>query len=84
MIKRIAMLVWPCHQHRSRFLDNGHLPRVERQSCLSANDMGGNEAKPGAVDRSKENVGDNKDSKCSFLEEYLYLKIVRIITDSHS
>jgi hypothetical protein len=32
-----------CHQLLSGFLLNGHLPRVSRQSRLSANDNGDNE-----------------------------------------
>ena len=36
----------------SGFLTQGHLPRVSRQSCLSANDKGGNGMIPGAVLRA--------------------------------
>ena len=41
--------MWQCHQLLSGFIANGHLPRVSWQSRLSANDMGDNEVKPGAV-----------------------------------
>ena len=34
-----------------RFLANGHLPQMSRQSRLLANDKGDNEVKPGAVHR---------------------------------
>ena len=47
----ICKLVWRCHQ-LSEFLAKENLPRVLRQSCLSANDKGDNEMKLGAVHRS--------------------------------
>ena len=46
------MLVWRFQQLLSDFLAKGHLPRVSRQSRLSANDKRGNEMIPGAVHRS--------------------------------
>ena len=45
-------LVWRCHHILSRFLANGHLPRVSRQSLLSSNVKGDNKIKSGAVHRS--------------------------------
>ena len=41
-----------CHQLLSGFLAKVHLPRVSRQSRLSANDKRGNEMVPGALHRS--------------------------------
>ena len=41
-----------CHQLLSGFLANGHLPRVSRQTHLSAKDKGDNEMIPGSVQRS--------------------------------
>ena len=46
------MLVWRYYQLLSGFLTKGHLPRVSRQSRLSANDKGDDEKIPGAVYRS--------------------------------
>ena len=45
-------LVCRCHQLLFGFLANVHLPRVSRQSRLSANDKGNNETIPEAVHRS--------------------------------
>ena len=45
-------LVWLCHQHLPGFLAKDYLPRVSRQSSLSAKDNCGNEMKPGAIHRS--------------------------------
>ena len=50
--KNASKLGWRCHQILSGFLANGHLPRVSRQSRLSANDKGDNEIIPGAVHRA--------------------------------
>jgi hypothetical protein len=44
-------LVWGSHQLLSGFLANGNLPRLSRQSRLSANHKGDNEIIPGAVHR---------------------------------
>ena len=41
-----------CHQLLSGFLAKGHLPRVLRQSRLSAKDKGDNELIPGTLHRS--------------------------------
>ena len=41
--QKTLMLVWGCHQLLSEFLAKGHLPRVSRQSRLSANVKGDNE-----------------------------------------
>jgi hypothetical protein len=49
--KKCFMLVLRCHQ-LSRFLANGHLPRVLHQSRLSANDKFDNEVKLGTAHRS--------------------------------
>ena len=48
--KRSFRLVWRCHQLLSEFLLKCHLPRVSRESRLSANDKG-DEIIPGAVNR---------------------------------
>jgi hypothetical protein len=37
-------VMWRCHQLLFRFLANGRLPRVSRQSRLSTNDKGDNGA----------------------------------------
>ena len=50
--KKSFKLVWLCHQLLSRFLANGQLPRVSRQSRISANDKSDNEMIPRAVQRS--------------------------------
>jgi hypothetical protein len=43
--------VWQCHQLLSGFLAKGHLHRVSRQSCLSANDKADDVMITGAVHR---------------------------------
>ena len=43
--------MWRCHQLLSGFLAKGHLPRVSRQSRLSANDKNDNEKTLGTVHR---------------------------------
>jgi hypothetical protein len=45
--KKSFNLVWQCLQLLSRFLAKGHLPRVSRQSRLSANDKGDSDMIPG-------------------------------------
>ena len=49
LLPKSFILVWPYHQLPPGFLANCHLPRVSRQSCLSANDKGDNKMEPGAV-----------------------------------
>ena len=44
--KKSFRLMWRCHQFLSGFFAIGHLPRVQRESSLSANDKGGNEMIP--------------------------------------
>ena len=44
--------MWRYQQFLSGLLANDNLPRVSRQSCLSANNKGDNEMIPGAVPRS--------------------------------
>ena len=46
------MLAQRCHQLLSGFLAKGHLPRLSRQSRLSANDNCDNQMIPGDVHRS--------------------------------
>ena len=45
-------LLWRCHKLLSEFKANGYLPRVSRQSRLSANDKDDYEMIPGSVHRS--------------------------------
>ena len=47
--KNSFKLVCRCHQLLSGILANGHLPRVARQSSLSANDKGDNAILMGAA-----------------------------------
>jgi hypothetical protein len=51
-IQKSFKLVWRCHQFLSEFLEKGYLPRISRQSRLSAHDKGNNEMIPGTVHRS--------------------------------
>ena len=63
-IKKSFKLVWGCYQLLSGLLSNGQLPRMSRQSLLSADVTRDNEMIPGAVYRfpgvyliSEENPG---------------------------
>ena len=47
--KKIFKLVWRYQQVMSRFLANGPLPQMSRQSRLSTNDKGDNEMISGVV-----------------------------------
>ena len=64
-------LLWQCHPLLSGFLANRHLPRVSRQTHLTANDKGDNEMIPAAVHRTpdiylttEENSGNLKPWDC--------------------
>ena len=83
---RQIKLVWWFHQLLSGFLANGHLPRVSRQSRLSANDKDNNEMIPEAVQISagicvtaEENLSGPDLQDCKLQIEAPQVKIIRVL-----